>query len=165
MDNPDIYKSNNCLIFDFETTNLDKGSAKNPNNRIILTVVSDLSGKKQYKWGNEFEIATWLDRKIKEADYIVAHNAKFELSWLERCGIELHTLPPVWCTQIGEYVLLSNRCRGLQELSLDKSCKRRGLPQKESLVSFLIDAGVCPSEIPENLLLSYCIQDFASQEV
>jgi hypothetical protein len=57
-------------------------------------------------WGGEFEQGGLLDL-IAQADFLVAHNAKYELHWLKRCGQDLRKLF-VFDTKIAEYVLLGN---------------------------------------------------------
>lgn len=170
---PRIYESNNYVVLDWETTNLDRGFAGNPGNRIVLatwlcgpTHKSTLArrgglgpisrrGNVNFKFGSEFEQGELVEA-IRTADFIVAHFAKFELQWLTRCGVDISRILP-WDTVLGEYVLAGNRRR---PFDLDAVSKRRGLGGgKESLVSALISGGICPSEIPEQWLVEYGCQD------
>jgi len=88
---------------------------------------------------------------IDSADFIVAQNAKFELQWLQREGVDISKLV-VYDTLIGEYVRLGNR-RGPKDL--DAIAKRYALEPKLSIVKLLIHAGVCPGEIPKRWLVTY----------
>ena len=158
---PNIFLSDNYVYVDFETTNLDKGSPVNPENRLILAAwklgeghPDYIADTTYYCWGSEFE-QRLLAEVCEKAEFIVAHNAKFELGWLRRMGCNTNDML-AYCTQVGEYVRAGNR---QWRLSLEESLRRYGLPGKESLVSGLIKAGVCPSEIPKNWLQRYCIQD------
>lgn len=153
--NPGIYKSDNFIVIDFETTNLDYGSALNPDNKIVLTCFR--CGTDPYIWhhtGNEYEIQHIVELCHK-ADFIVAHNAKFELQWLVRAGLDL-TKVVVFDTMIAEYVLLGNR---KQPLNLNACCERHGFGQKDNYISNLLKNGVCPSTMPDELLLKYCKKD------
>lgn len=106
--------------------------------------------------GSEYEQGRLLD-DIKNSSFVVAHHAKFELGWLNRCGAELRDII-VWCTQIAEYVQAGNRkLRG--GLGLDATLKRYGLGNKMRYVRALIEAGVCPSEIAPLDLGKYCFVD------
>lgn len=150
---PEIYHSGNYVVLDFETTNIEKGTALNAENRIVLACWKDQRGM-HYHFGGELDQQE-LVKACNEADFIVAHNAKFELQWLDRCGYDIGSRP-VYCTFVGEWVLAGNR---RWKLSLNACCKRRGNKQKDALVDRMIKAGVCPSDIPRSLLLKYCVRD------
>jgi DNA polymerase I-like protein with 3'-5' exonuclease and polymerase domains len=165
---PNIYRSNNYVYADFETTNLDKGSPRNPANSIVCAVwitgkdhPSNNTGSPvlKIKWGSEYELGE-LVRDIEQSDWFAAHNSKFEFGWLKRCGLDIdRTLS--YCSQVGEYVLAGNRQFG-QMASLDKCLARRGIPTKDSLVSRLMKSGVCPSEMPRSWLEKYGKRDVLS---
>ena len=150
---PSIYIHGKALVLDFETTNLEKGTALNPDNQIVLACWHDGTGL-QYKWGNELQQQE-LVAACNKADFLVAHNAKFELQWLQRCGYDVGSRP-VFCTMVGEWVLAGNRH---WRLNLNACLERRGLGGKDALVDRLIKDGVCPSDIPRSLLLRYGKQD------
>jgi DNA polymerase I-like protein with 3'-5' exonuclease and polymerase domains len=154
-----IYQSDNYVVVDFETTNLDKGSALTDANRLLLAVWWTPRQGFRAHFGGVYDQAELL-QDINRADFVVAHNAKFELQWLRRCGLALEdTL--IWDTMIADYVDGGNRWQ-LRELSLDACCERHNLGEsKGSLVSLMIKAGICPSEIPPDWLLRYCRQDVA----
>ena len=150
----DVYEGS-YVVLDFETTNIDKGDPNNPDNSLILAVwYSSLTSSWKYKWGSEYGMQELLD-DVDDVDFIVAHNAKFELGWLKRCGADLGTILP-FDTQIADYVYLGNM-KGT--LSLSGCLTRHGMEGKDNLAGALIKGGVCPSEIPRSLLLRYCIID------
>ena len=166
--NPEIYLSDNYIVLDFETSNLGKGTPTNPDNKIVLSVWSVGREHNDYKgrgsnphvsWGNEFELSELVDA-IEKADYVVAHNTKFELGWLRRCGLDIDTTLP-FCTQIAEYCIAGNRN---WTLSLEDCLQRRGFGGKDNVVGKLIKAGVCPSEIPKRWLEQYCVIDTTKTE-
>lgn len=153
---PKILLSDNYITIDFETTNIDKGHARNRENKLLVCVVRGPQTQSKAWILSEYSLYKKLKPYIDNCDFIVAHNAKFELQWLTRSGFKLHELPPVWCTQVAEYNIYGNLKK---KLSLEECCKRRGLPSKENYVSSLIKSGVCPSEIPQNALITYCNKD------
>lgn len=166
--NPEIYLGDNYVVVDFETTNFEKGSALDGRNSLILACWRlgkshanfDEGFQRDYAhWGDEFSQAR-LSADLSCADYLVAHNTKFELGWLRRCGEDLRKIL-AYCTQIGEKVIAGNR---KMPLSLDATAARRGLGAKEAMVAKLIKAGVSPSEIPSALLETYCRQDVSLTE-
>lgn len=169
LTNPDpyIYEGDNYVVLDFETTTHDKGSPYNPDNRIVLAVWrcgpahprrSDRGEDdvNQVVWGGEFDLGT-LIADIQDAEFLVAHNAKFELGWLERCGLDLSTVV-VFDTMLAEYVRGGNRYAHAQ-VSLESCAQRYFKVGKISIVSKMIKAQMCTTEIPSSWLEDYCIQD------
>lgn len=165
--NPNIFLSDNYVVLDFETTNLNKGTATNPNNQIILAAwkcgpdhPSKIKTIKS-KFANEFN----LDDLITDcylADFIIAQNAKFELQWLHRAGLQLEKVLP-YDTILGQYVEDGNR---RSPKDLDSLGSRYDIGNKLSIVSKLIKSGICPSEIPRGLLDKYCKSDvFITEQV
>lgn len=155
--NPQIYRSKNYATIDFETTNLDKGSALHPGNNTVLSVLWRTSKSEHAVsscWGNELEQGGLLS-SIEQCDFLVAHNAKFELQWLKRIGASLENIV-VWDTMIAQYVIAGNR---KFDLSLDGTAKYWNVGGKASTVSDMINSGICPSEIPVEWLERYCIND------
>lgn len=165
--NTDVYKTGSYLVVDFETTNLSKGSPLDSGNRIVLAVwkyvareacgaIREQDSYIRSAWLGEYELASLIE-DVERSDFIVAHNSKFELGWLARCGLQLYEVLP-YCTLLGEYVLGGNRWK-FPQLSLETICQRRFGIGKKSIVSKMIKAGICPSDIPEEWLLEYCIED------
>lgn len=158
LENPrphELYTEGRYVTVDFETTNLDKGSALNEQNRLILACWErSWDGKVRYSWGDEFNQHMLL-ADLAKADFLVAHNVKFECQWLERIGFDIGS-KPWWDTMNGEWVLSGNR---RWRLTLDACLKRRGMGGKLNFISNLMSLGVCPSVLPESLLLRYCIGD------
>lgn len=178
---PEVYLRDDYIVLDFETTNLDKGSAQHPGNRIVLAVwrcgpthpnrnrqrssfEQGLAHGKAgvfAKYGSEYEQGQLLE-DISRASFVIAHHAKFECSWLLRCGQELRDLI-VWCTQLAEYCIAGNR-KLTGGLSLDATLSRYGISGKMQYVSALIASGVCPSTIDCRALSEYCTVDVIRDE-
>lgn len=148
------YESDNYVVIDFETTNLDYGSPYNPDNRLLLAVGISGRGERKVSWGNEYEQGDFVQWLLTH-EFIIAQNLKFEAGWLARMGLPLEKLLG-YCTVIGEYVLDGNR---QSKRDLDSLAKRYDAPVKESVVSTLIKAGVSPENIPKPWLEDYCVQD------
>lgn len=92
---------------------------------------------------------------VAEVDFVVAQNAKFELGWLDRIGLDLHDVL-VYDTMLAEWVLLGNR---KLPKDLNSMLARRGLKGKEDVVGGMIKLGINPENIPKSLLLTYCQED------
>lgn len=152
-----IYNSKSYLVLDFETTNLEKGSALNINNHVVLAgwrIVDGATGQRsgfKHKFGDEYEQQELLE-DIKSVDFIVAHNLKFEFQWLRRCGADLTKIKG-FCTMLGKWVINGNIKK---PLNLNAVAAEYNIPlHKDEYVSTLIKLGVCPSEIPPDKLLKY----------
>ena len=146
------------MSLDVETTNLEKGSALNARNRLLLAVCilgpdhpsRGRLGRVVRLWNGEHDSGE-LVRLVEECGFLVAHNAKFELQWLRRCGVDLRSVV-TFCTQIGQYCINGNRRRPLSLDALTGGGKKR-------YVHWLIENGVCPSEIAPSALAEYCQED------
>ena len=166
--NPEVYLSENYIVVDFETTNIERGLGLVRQNSLLLACwhksvhrpglhVGELVRKSH--WGSEFEQQELLS-DIEASEFIVCHNTKFELGWLARCGVDLRKVLP-YCTMIGEKIIYGNIKVGL---SLESTAGRRQMGGKDATAHTLIQAGVCPSQIPASLLESYCAQDVSLTE-
>lgn len=151
---PTKYKTGSYLVLDFETTNLYKGSALNPKNSIVLAaaILVDSSGTKRIPITQDFNQV--LSQLLAQVDFFVAHNAKFEIQWLMR--LEAWRPMPVYDTMLAERIIAGNRN---MPLDLDSVAKRRLGRVKGEIVSALMEAGVCPSDMPQDLLMEYCQLD------
>jgi DNA polymerase I-like protein with 3'-5' exonuclease and polymerase domains len=151
------------LDFETDTSHGDYGSPVHPDNHLLLACWKvGPNGTVKSKWGGEFSQQELLD-DIAKADFIVAHNAKYELGWLKRCGIDLRKVF-AYDTKLGEYVLMGNRIAGDEVMhrlatSLDMCCRRRGLPVKDPVVDIMIKNGINPKDIPKPWLEGRCRQD------
>lgn len=152
--------SKHYVVLDFETTSLDKGSALNYQNHIVLAcwhlVYPDGRIIRKHAFADEFGLGE-LEQDIKEGMFVVAHNAKFELQWLRRCGMELRDIL-VFDTMLAEWVIGGNRY-SITDLGLEKSASRYKLGTKLPLAGMMIKMGIDPSTIPEKWLLDYCDMD------
>lgn len=154
---PDVYRYGSWCVLDFETTNIDKGSALNLDNRLIIAEIRDKDVKISLACDNEME---WYEalKILYNYDFIIMHGAKFELHWLLRLGFDISTFT-VYDTLLAEFSILGNR---KAPLDLDSVARRYGEEGKESYVSMLIKAGICPSTIDRRKLVKYCRQDIRS---
>lgn len=171
---PELYLGDNYVVVDFEVDNtVGYGSAIHRDNHLILACWRVGPGHPRYDgrthshWGSEFDQAALL-QDIAEADFIVAHHAKFELGWLRRSGLDLREVLP-FDTLLAEYVLLGNLAAGDETmppraLDLDTCCRRRGLPVKDPVVDVMIGHGINPVCIPRPWLEGRCRQDVETTE-
>jgi DNA polymerase I-like protein with 3'-5' exonuclease and polymerase domains len=164
---PERYLRDDYVILDFETTTHGKGLAIYAANRCV-SVAWRLGrdhpgyrdgrrvGEIRYLRASEFELEPLIEA-VRGASFIVAHNAKFDLQWLARAGLDLANVL-VYDTLLGEYVLGGNRWL-FSQLSLDAISKRRFGTAKVDLIAKMWEFGIDTQDIPEEWLERYCVQD------
>lgn len=154
--NPFIYLSDNYLVVDTESTSLDKGSAINSNNEMVAAVWGR-NGKYKRRYGNQYEMEGLLN-DISSASFLVMQNAKHDLQWLQRCGLDLSKVI-VYDTMLGKYVEDGNTSllnkQGLNFLSAHYGVGK----MKSNIISRMFKAGIDTSIIPKSWLLDYCERD------
>lgn len=159
---PNIYRSNNFAILDFETTNLGGGHARIKENRFLFghCVFSSDAKCDRVDFHSLVDLYE-LAQRLRSVDFIIAHNAKFEIQWMERAGIDTSRLL-FYCTMIGEYVIGGNRTgEGVWPVNLNDSLARYNLPGKHAIGN-LIKSGFNPEKIEPSLLRTYCRKDVDS---
>ena len=159
--NPNVYWSKNYVVVDFETTTILKGTPLVDDNRIVMASWKTGSGSVQSHFGSEYDQAD-LVAAVESADFLVAHNAKFECGWLRRCGVDLRKLV-IYDTMIGEYVLGGNRFP-MTMLGLNASLKRYKLAPKKDIIGLMFGAGIDTLDMPESWLQEYCERDVEATE-
>lgn len=166
---PGVYLGDNyvCLDFEIDTSFGDFGHPVHPENQMLLACWSvgpghpafEEHGKVYTLWGNEYELGILVSH-LKHCDFLVAHNAKYELGWLERCGWDIAS-KPIFCTKIAEFVLSGNV---RISTSLDDCVRRRGGRCKDPVVDNLMKQNINPVLIPGLWLSGRCIQDVNTTE-
>lgn len=175
---PYVYLGNNYVVLDFEIDVQDGayGHAAHRGNSLLLACwklgkghpfYAGMYTKTQAAWADEFEQHD-LEEAIAFADFVVAHNAKYELGWLKRCGLDLRKVL-VFDTKLGEYVLMGNLAAGDEfnsprSISLDACCRRRGWRPKDPVVDIMMGHGINPASMPRPWLEGRCRQDVESTE-
>ena len=154
------YFSDNYLVLDFEidTSHGDYGHPAHLSNQMLLACWQ-YAGERHSIWGRELDLAP-LFRDLDRCDFLVAHNAKYELGWLRRSGYDISKIL-VFDTKLAEYVLFGN-VKG--DTSLNACAMRRGLPEKDPVVDLLMSRKVNPVEIPRKWLEGRCHKDVADTE-
>lgn len=150
---PDILMSENYLVLDFETTSLEKGSALNVDNELLIAAWY-YRGEHYVHEGDEFD-QSLLQEHIERCDLLVAQNLKFELHWLRRIGIE-YGYRMGYDTMLGDYVIAGNRS---MPFDLNSIAKRWDVQGKSSVVNKLMKSGMPIEEIPRKWVAEYCLQD------
>jgi DNA polymerase I-like protein with 3'-5' exonuclease and polymerase domains len=139
----------NVLTIDYETTTHENGNFHSNKNKAVCLGIkhNDLKTKCEFKL--ELIPKTYLVEPL-----VVAFNAKFELGWSRRLGLDMPK--HVWCCQLAEYML----DRQKPYPSLEETAKKYGLSSKLDIVKTEYwDKGTDTTGVPQNILSDYCIQD------
>lgn len=166
---PTIYFSDNYLVLDLEidTSHGDYGHPVHDDNKMLLACWKWKDSAVQSRWGSEYDY-TDLVEAIERTDFLVAHNAKYELGWLRRMGVDLHKIT-VYDTKLGEFVLMGNLAMGDKVMaprstSLDNCCIRRGWKQKDPVVNTMMKHEINPIYMPPPWLQGRCVRDVVDTE-
>jgi len=164
---PEIYFSENYVTLDFETdtSHGDYGHPIHPENGIVLASWKEgPDGPLVSHFGGEFNQEKLLNT-IEAADFTICHNAKYELGWLRRCGLDLSNIL-IYDTKIAEYVLLGNLAAGCnttglppRSTSLEQCCQRRGWKSKDPVIDIMMSQGLNPVDMPRPWLQGRCEDD------
>ena len=150
---PSIYSSKNYCAIDFETT----GHFRDPKADVVCLCWYDSKGKSgKYVGGSLLPNA--VVKKLLSYDFILAHSARFEAGWLQRCGIDTRKLT-FFCTYTAEWLLRGGLPAEKGALGLDGVAERRGLGAKHEWPKYCLQKGILASDIPINDLTSYCLTD------
>ena len=165
---PSVYLRNNYVVLDLEVDVRDGryGSATDKRNHLALACWKS-GGRRTIlsAWGSEYN-----QLRLPSGAILVAHNAKYELGWLLRMGVDIGNLL-VFDTQIAEYVLLGNLAAGDAKhglpgvsTSLDACCRRRGWEPKDPIVDLYMKHGVSVADMPRDWVEARCRQDVDTTE-
>ena len=113
-------------------------------------------------WPDDLEGYEKLKETLAGARYIVAHNAKFDLSWLREARIDTTGETKVICTMINEYIL-NRGVRG--KLSLDHLTQKYDTDTKKlGTLKAAINAGKNFSDLPKDVGEAYLTSDVLGTE-
>ncbi len=156
--NPEIYLSDNFVVLDLETnTKGDAGSPQPcwPENSIVCgSWCVGLRGGANNIYGCELQQGELVDA-LEAADFIVAHNGKFDTAWLKRAGIDLRKLI-LFDTMIAEYCIAGNL---KVPLSLDALSEKYLGKSKAPYINLCMKGGIDPGDMPKSKLIDRCNWD------
>jgi DNA polymerase I-like protein with 3'-5' exonuclease and polymerase domains len=152
-------------VLDLETSFIkDEDSGRidplpfNPKNVLVSCGMHSKYGEEYYFLNHSEKIskggAARIQEVLDETTLLVAHNIKFDLTWLLESGFTYNGR--LYDTMLGEYILL----RGIKNsLALDSICKRRKIGMKDDKIKEFTDRGVSFENIPHTVVEEYGRQD------
>jgi DNA polymerase I-like protein with 3'-5' exonuclease and polymerase domains len=150
----------NYLILDTETTTKNSGNPFDQSNRLCIISYATSKGagwvKVEYDDEPYAQALSFIQSLVDESDLLVFFNAKFDLHWLRRYGINF-VGKRIWDCQLAHFMLDYQRN---PMPSLDDACMVAGVPGKSgNAVADLWDAGVDTPDIPLDVLTEYAVDD------
>lgn len=160
------------IVIDVETTMKNKGEDAtgtfsaapwHTDNKIVM--LGTLSEKfKHYDFAPRTFSAFPTMVMWDKYDMVVGHNIKFDMAYLfkqEPTFKKEFSRIMVWDTMLAEYIL-----NGQDTLypSLDDTAIKYGGTLKDARVKHMMDAGICPSKYPKEILEEYLKQDVINTE-
>jgi DNA polymerase I-like protein with 3'-5' exonuclease and polymerase domains len=89
------------------------------------------------------------------ADFVIAHNGKFDLGWLKRAGLDLRKVI-LYDTMIAEYCLNGNLKTNLK---LDALSGKYLGEHKAAYIDILMNSNIDPEDMPRSRLIARCNWD------
>src|SRR5690606_24386286 len=140
---------------DTEVTTSNKGNPFDVNNKLVCYSYC-LDGQPGVARRADESSLRELQDLIDSADLLVFFNAKFDLHWLRRVGINT-THKPVWCCQLAEFLLEQ---QAQKYPSLEGMAVKYGLGNKIDVIKTEYwDKGINTDQIPWPVLEEYAKQD------
>lgn len=139
----------NISVFDVETSTINKGHPFDPRNILVsYALVHDAS-----VWFNYYTDPGFLTniRSVCSSDNtVVGFNVKFDLHWLQRAGVSLHSGSPVWDCQLAEFVYSGQEN---SYVSLDSTYEEYGLNgAKDHTIEEFWAQGISTENIPVHIV-------------
>lgn len=156
----------NLISFDVETTTINNGDPYHPDNRLVqVGFYNGINYTTMYKEKIDVESI----KKLLYQSFVVGANLKFDLSWMERIGIDTRKVK-VYDIQIAEF-LITNQTHAFPALD-DLAEKYLGQHKIDAIKANYWEKGIDTWFIPEDELTAYLKEDlrltlevFKQQEV
>jgi DNA polymerase I-like protein with 3'-5' exonuclease and polymerase domains len=139
----------NVLTSDFENTTWNTGSPFDPRNKAVCL---------GYKHNDQVTHCEFTDLNNGQGGYdlYVFFNAKYDLHWYRRLGVDISEWK-IWCCQLAEFILEGQKN---PYPSLEDTAQKYGLGHKIDVIKLEYwDKGINTDAIPPELLSDYCKQD------
>lgn len=144
----------NLISFDVETSIIANGDPYHPDNRLVQ--VGFYSPQTGYKTLYKDRINLEDIRSLLENKILVGANLKFDLSWLERIGIDTRNIP-IYDIQLAEFII-SNQMKAFPSLDY-MADKYLGQQKIDTIRLEYWEKGIDTWFIPKEKLTEYLQED------
>jgi DNA polymerase I-like protein with 3'-5' exonuclease and polymerase domains len=144
------------LVFDVETSIHNKGHPFDPRN-ILVSYAARLGNlPTAFHYYRSPDFISALRDYLARATELVVFNGKFDLHWVQRCGIVLDSSIRVWDCSLAEFVISGQTAKFI---SLNEALESYGQPRKPDLVAEYWSKGISTEDIPLEIVSEYNIYD------
>ena len=158
------------LTLDVETTHKEKsngGTTALPyfNNRLVSVGYKYMDSFTNYlcfyhsTQKSDHKGSEILQDALDNADVLIGHNTKFDITWLRECGFSYNG--HIYDTMVAEYILASAR---RWPLGLKAVAEKYGTEKKKDLVDDYIKRGITFYDIPWDIIEEYGKADVEATE-
>ena len=158
------------LTLDVETTHKEKsngGTTALPyfNNRLVSVGYKYMDSFTNYlcfyhsTQKSDHKGSEILQDALDNADVLIGHNIKFDITWLRECGFSYNG--HIYDTMVAEYILASAR---RWPLGLKAVAEKYGTEKKKDLVDDYIKRGITFYDIPWDIIEEYGKADVEATE-
>lgn len=149
------------IVCDIECTVSNKGNVFDTTNKLVVVGIRNIDTNKTELFYYPNKEEKEKIQKILDNSLFIAFNAKFDLHWLRRIGIDISNIR-VWDTQLGEFLLNNQKT---PYPSLDQAAEKYDLQKKLDIVKLNYwEKGIDTDQIPREILSSYLEQDLILTE-
>lgn len=139
---------------DVETTTSNKGNAFDNSNRLCFIGIGNQGYEIEYRSDFPYgENLRKVQQEVDEADLLVFVNAKFDLHWLRKYGIQFEH-KRIWDCMLVQF-MLENQTHPYP--SMNYMAEKYGLPQKPDIKTEYWEAGIDTTEIPYEVIFDYLV--------
>jgi len=149
----------NIVSLDCETTTYSTGNPYDSRNKLCVFGIHAGDGYETYKIEyDDFPYGTELRKSVetlRKADVIVLFNAKFDLNWLRRYGVDYREFR-IWDCQLAHFIITNQKN---PYPSLNQVAEYYGLGTKIDKIAEYWEQGIQTTDIPYEELVEYLNMD------
>lgn len=139
---------------DVETTTSNKGNAFDNSNRLCFIGIGNTGYEIEYQADFPYgENLKKVQQEIDESDLLVFVNAKFDLHWLRRYGLQFEH-KRIWDCMLVQFMLEE---QSYAYPSMNYMAEKYELPQKPDIKTQYWENGVDTTEIPYEVIFDYLV--------
>tara|TARA_R110000751_G_scaffold28794_1_gene74777 strand:+ start:1081 stop:2229 length:1149 start_codon:yes stop_codon:yes gene_type:complete len=144
----------NIEALDIETTISNKGNFADSTNAVCFVGIGDRVWNLEYDGEPYGESLREIQAAIDETDMLLFVNAKFDLHWLRKYGIDISAVK-VWDCSLVDFML---EAQTTPYPSMNKMAEKYKLAQKPDIKATYWENNICTKDIPKDEIVDYLME-------